>query len=106
MNALLAVVQEPYVRQGFGEQSYHNTTTLYPVGLLVLLICALGMFLAPRRYAIIPLIALESIVPTAQRIVIAGLDWIVAQISSGAVKVRWHWRRLPRKQRGLIKQYL
>lgn len=80
MIATLSSIQEAYVAAGFGERDYHNTTTLYPVGLAVLAMCALAMFVVPRRYAIVPLIALESIVPTAQRIVVAGLDWNFGRI--------------------------
>ncbi len=77
---LALAAQDAYVAQGFGERGYHGRTTLYPVGLALLLVACLGTFLLPRKYALAPLLILESVVPTAQRLVVFGLDFNFGRI--------------------------
>jgi len=71
----LASTDEPYIPAGFGHEAFHNTTTLHPVGLAVLIGLGIWTLVAPRRSAILPIVALATLVPTAQRIVILTLDF-------------------------------
>ncbi len=81
MLAFVSNFQEPaYVAAGFGEEIYHNATTLYPVGLAILLIASFLVFRLPRSWAILPLLAIQTLVPGSQRIVIVGLDFPFSRI--------------------------
>ncbi len=77
---IAAIIQEPYVAQGFGEESYHNVTTLFPVGLAILLIASIFTLVLPRRSAILPMVVIQTLVPASQRIVIFSLDFHFARV--------------------------
>ncbi len=81
MYALTTFIQDKaYVAAGFGSETYHNATTLYPVGLVILIICCVLLFQLPRSRAILPLLAIQTIVPASQRIVILGLDFSFSRV--------------------------
>ncbi len=80
LTPLLAAVQQPYVASGFGQRSYYNHTTLHPVGLAVLVVLGLALLVVRRRSAFLPLLILSSYVSTAQRLVIATLDFSLIRV--------------------------
>ena len=77
---LCSAIQDAYVAHGFGEKAYHNQTTLYPVGLILLIVAIAATLALPRKQALWPSLALASIVPNAQRLVVFGLDFSFARI--------------------------
>src|SRR4051812_25094834 len=54
---------------------FDGVTTVYPLGLAAVCICALCMLTVPRRYALWPILALTCSVPAAQRVVVFGADF-------------------------------
>ncbi len=52
-----------------------NHTIVHPLGLLVVLVLGTLMLFLPRRYAVQPMLIMACFIPSAQRIVIAGLDF-------------------------------
>jgi hypothetical protein len=54
---------------------YDNQTVVQPFGLTALVILAIALLLLPRRFAFLPILLLASIIPSAQRIVVGGLDF-------------------------------
>jgi hypothetical protein len=54
---------------------YTNQTTVHPLGLLAVAVLGLCVLNLPRRWAVLPLLIMACFVPSAQRIVIAGLDF-------------------------------
>jgi hypothetical protein len=59
---------------------YQNQTVVHPVGLAALLVMCVLVLVLPRRYAVLPLFLLASLVPSAQRVVIAGIDFSFMRI--------------------------
>lgn len=57
-----------------------NQTTLHPVGVSVLVVALIAAFLLPRRYAMLPLMALIAIIPSAQRVVMLTLDFTLVRV--------------------------
>jgi len=55
--------------------SYANQTTIHPIGLITVVALALFLFLSPRRWAPLAFILMACLVPSAQRIVVMGLDF-------------------------------
>jgi hypothetical protein len=80
LSQISGVQDEPYVASGFGTTVYHNVTTLYPAGLVVLLVAGFFVLSLPRNREIIPLLAIQTLVPASQRIVILGLDFSFSRI--------------------------
>ncbi|MEQ8845217.1 MAG: hypothetical protein RIB58_10220 [Phycisphaerales bacterium] len=73
-----------------GEQAeYINQTTVHPAGLAVVLIISAYFFLAPRHIAPLAFIVMACLVSSAQRLVIAGLDFnfIRVLVLVGALRV-------------------
>ena len=54
---------------------YDNQTVVHPVGLSALLVLGIATLVVPRRYALVPTLIMACIVPPAQRVVVAGLDF-------------------------------
>lgn len=79
-NSASRLQESGYVAKGFGEELYHNATTLYPVGLGIVLIASVLMLSLPRTRAILPLLVIQTLVPASQRIVILGLDFSFSRI--------------------------
>jgi hypothetical protein len=73
-------MDEPWIKKGFGQAEYFGVTTLHPVGLAALVAFALLLFVLPRRYAAIPLLAMAALIPTAQRIVVLDLDFTYLRV--------------------------
>lgn len=58
----------------FGETMFH------PLGLALTLAMGVCLLLVPRSRVVLPLVIVACLVPAAQRIVIAGLDWNMVRI--------------------------
>jgi len=80
-----------------------NQTTLHPLGVVVLLICGLALLMAPRRYALVPMLAMVCCVASAQRVVVATLDFnfLRVMIIFGFARILlrgettgWRWKLL------------
>ncbi len=52
-----------------------NQTVIHPLALAVVLLLGAMLLLAPRRYAVLPLLALLCLIPATQRIVVMSLDF-------------------------------
>lgn len=61
--------------EGFGGTEFANQTLVNPVGLAAVGLAGGLLLLVPRRWAILPLIALASFVSMAQRVVVFNLDF-------------------------------
>ncbi len=72
-----------------GFADYYGQTRLHPIGLIAVLTLGVGVVLLPRRFAISPLILMASFIPSAQRLVISGLDFDLMRIL-----VLFAWARL------------
>jgi hypothetical protein len=82
-------MQEPYIREGFGENSYDNLTTLHPLGIAALAVGMVWTLTASRNRAWLPILLVACFVSTSQRIVIATLDFnfIRAILVAAAVRI-------------------
>ncbi|MEM9379151.1 MAG: hypothetical protein AAGB93_04305 [Planctomycetota bacterium] len=74
-SAALAALPQGFMKAGFGEQDFHNTTVLHPLGLAALAVLAVVTVSAPRRYAVVPFLVMAACISPAQRVVLAGLDF-------------------------------
>jgi hypothetical protein len=54
---------------------YTNQTTVNPIGLLAVVVLGICVLFLPRRWSFLPLLIITCFIPTAQRIVIFGLDF-------------------------------
>ncbi len=61
--------------------SFQDQTTVHPVGLLALVVCCASILFLPRRTAIVPILVLLCFIPSAQRVVILGLDFTFTRIA-------------------------
>ena len=55
--------------------AWFNQTTVHPFGLLAVIVLGLATFVVPRRYALVPIIAMAAFISPAQRLVIFTLDF-------------------------------
>ena len=58
-----------------GQSEYANQTTVHPLGLLAIAVLGLCVLLLPRRWSVLPLLIMACFISSAQRIVVAGLDF-------------------------------
>lgn len=72
-----------------GVNEWDNTTTLHPLGLIATVILGALLVLAPRRYAIAPMVLMACFIPSAQRLVVMGADFSLLRIL-----VLFAWSRL------------
>lgn len=63
------------MNESFGFGAFKDVTNIHPVGLAAVLILGLAVLFLPRRWAIFPMICIACIVPSAQKLVILGLDF-------------------------------
>jgi hypothetical protein len=68
---------------------YFNQTQLHPAGLVAVCVLGLAMLFVPRRFALIPMLILACFISSAQRIVVAGLDFDLLR-----VMVIFGWTRI------------
>lgn len=73
-------MDEPYIKAGFGIAAFTDQTNVHPVGLAVLLLLALALVFAPRRYAAIPILLMAALIPSAQKVAIFTLDFTFLRI--------------------------
>lgn len=67
----------------------HNQTALDPVGLAALVVLAAALVALPRRHAFLPVLVLACVIPSAQRIVVSGLDltFLRLMVLTGLIRV-------------------
>jgi hypothetical protein len=53
----------------------NNLTLIHPVGLFAVVVLGICVILLPRRWSILPLLIVACFIPTAQRLVVFGLDF-------------------------------
>ncbi len=72
-----------------GNLSYANQTTVHPLGLSAVIVLGLCVLFLPRRWSVLPFLAMACFVSSAQRIVIIGLDFDFLRIMVlfGAVRL-------------------
>lgn len=58
-----------------GESAYAGQTTVHPLGLLAVAVLGLCLLFLPRRWSVLPMLVMACFVSSAQRIVIASLDF-------------------------------
>lgn len=63
-----------------GGNEYANHTTVHPLGVLIVLMAGLCVLFFSRQKAILPMLIVACLVPTAQRIVVLGLDFTFLRI--------------------------
>ena len=82
---------------------WFNQTTIHPIGLVALAMLALTVLVAPRRFALVPLIVLACFVSPAQRVVVTTFDFNFLRILvlCGWIRVLirheltgWRWKPL------------
>lgn len=74
---------------------WHGQTVIHPIGLAAIIVLGIGMLLLPRRYALLPMIAMACFIAPAQRLVIAGLDFNLLR-----VLVLFAWARIILRNEG------
>ena len=57
-----------------------GATFIHPVGLAAVLILGVAMLALPRQWAVLPMIAIACLIPSAQRIVVFSLDFTLLRI--------------------------
>jgi hypothetical protein len=67
---------------------YYGQDVLNPIGIAALLICVLAVLFSSRRWVLLGLFAMTTLIPTAQRIVIFTLDFNFIRILILAVLIR------------------
>lgn len=72
-----------------GFADYYGHTTLHPVGLFAVIALGVSLLLLPQRHVIYPMILLACFIPSAQRLVVMGLDFTLLRIL-----VLFAWSRL------------
>ena len=81
------------------QDDWYNRTTLHPLGVVALLVLSVAALIAPRRYALVPMLIMACFVATAQRVVFATLDFNFLRI---LILVGW-LRVVLRRETGGIK---
>ena len=73
---MLAQIRE--MPEGFGQIG--GETLIHPVGLATVLILGIIMLSVPRRWAVLPMMLIACLIPSAQRLVVFGLDFTLLRI--------------------------
>jgi hypothetical protein len=74
------VVQDALEDQAFGVLEHFNQTNLHPLAGVALGVLGLLALFLPRRFSLIPVLALVCLVPSAQRLTVLGLDFTILRI--------------------------
>lgn len=94
----MALIEDAYVRDGFGTREFFNQTTVHPLGLAVLGTLSLATLVVARRYLVLPLLVLACVVPQGQRVVIASLDFnfirIMLMVGITRVLILSEWQHI------------
>ncbi len=72
---------------------FANQTVLHPVGVGVLVLCCIYMLIARKDHAILPLLLLMLVIPSAQRVSILAMDFSFIRIGLLVVLVRMLMKR-------------
>ncbi len=80
-----------------------NQTSLHPLGLVATIVLGLAVFLLPRRYAGLPVLAMACLIAPGQRLVLAGFDFnlmrLIILFGLGRIFLRgelggFRWKRI------------
>jgi hypothetical protein len=63
------------------DQDYYGVTTLHPIGLIALLVVIIAILVIRREYALLPMLVMAVFIPSAQRIVVTGLDFTLLRVT-------------------------
>lgn len=74
----MMIAQIRRMPEGFGEVG--GETLIHPVGLTAVLVLGVIMLVVPRRWAVLPMMAIACFIPSAQRIVLFNLDFTLLRI--------------------------
>jgi hypothetical protein len=55
-------------------------TLIHPIGLIAVLFLGVLLLLLPRRWAVLPMVIIACFIPSAQRVVVIGLDFTLLRI--------------------------
>lgn len=58
-----------------GNPEWANQTMVHPVGFASVLLLGIALLLLPRRWAVLPMLIIACFIPSAQRVVIMGMDF-------------------------------
>lgn len=99
---------EAYIRAGFGEAEFHNATTLHPVGVAALAVGVIATLACRRTHALLPLLCICTLLPSAQRVVVLGLDFsfprllLLALAARATLRGEWRLGRPTRIDRAFL----
>ena len=74
------MIQDALEDPAFGELEHFNQTMLHPLAGVVLAGFGLLALFLPRKYSLLPILALVCLIPSAQRVTLLGLDFTVLKI--------------------------
>tara|TARA_R110001599_G_scaffold170724_3_gene361084 strand:+ start:273 stop:1616 length:1344 start_codon:yes stop_codon:yes gene_type:complete len=57
------------------DEQFYGVTTTQPAGIAILIVCVIATLAVPRKWAAFPLVILMMAIPSAQRFVVADLDF-------------------------------
>lgn len=100
-------MNEQTIPEGFGTADWIGRTNLHPFGLIAVLILGVFLLAVPRRYASVPILVMACMIPSAQRIMIAGLNFDLLRLlilfGGMRILVRWPNERFkPRLLDGMV----
>lgn len=73
--------------------TWAGTTTVHPIGVAALATCIIAVFLLKNHRIIIPLLALFIVIPSAQRVVIASIDFSFIRILILIILARIYFKK-------------
>jgi hypothetical protein len=77
----------------FFQRDYFDQTTVHPIGVAALGVLAALVLLVPRKWAALPFLLLACFIPSAQRVVLVGLDFTFLRLLVMAGWIRLLTRR-------------
>lgn len=67
--------------EDFGGLAFKDVTNIHPLALAFVLVLGVMMLIVPRRWSVVPLLAVASFIPTfVQKIVVLGLDFNLLRV--------------------------
>ncbi|MFT4648892.1 MAG: hypothetical protein ACI9X4_002126, partial [Glaciecola sp.] len=69
-----------FQKEGFGIREFHDSTTIHPIGLLIVFVLIALTLSVKRNKAIFPIVIAACFLPSAQRLVIAGADFSMLRL--------------------------
>ncbi|MGB7582215.1 MAG: hypothetical protein WBL85_07220 [Sedimentisphaerales bacterium] len=75
-----------------GQPEFVGHTVVHPLGLMAVVVLGICVLLLPRRWSVLPLLIMACFIPSAQRIIIAGLnfDFLRIMVLFGVMRLILH----------------